>query len=167
MNTAAVASFLKDKARPFHDFSAERLQTLAEGSRAESFEVNEAIVHLGAEATHFDVVLSGAIDAWALGDGGTRQSLGRLEAGDTFNEMALIIGASIRLIKARLGAPTAINAGLTCRDSQGSPNCSIVCSSSGKPTSSRVKPTMKKSLKIDYFAISANEPKNSAFNSRL
>ena len=74
------------------------------------------------------------------------------------------IGAFIRRIKARLGAPTAINAGahklaqLFYR---------IVCSSSEKPTSSRVKSIMKKSIKTDCSVISANGPKNSAFNSRL
>src|SRR5262249_16339415 len=42
------------------------------------------------EATHLGVALSGTIQASALGDGATRQSLGRLKAGDTFNELALI-----------------------------------------------------------------------------
>ena len=41
------------------------------------------------------MVLSGAIDASALGDGGDRQALGRLEAGDTFNELALMTGDTV------------------------------------------------------------------------
>src|SRR4051812_37082055 len=90
-----IPSFLKDKVAPFRDFSSERLQTLVNGSRAASFEANEAIMHLGAEATHFGVVLSGAVQVSALGDGGARQALGRLQAGDTFNEMALMTGDAV------------------------------------------------------------------------
>src|SRR5207344_3374851 len=77
------------------EFSAERLQTLVDGSRAASFEANEAIMHCGAEAAHFGVVLSGAVNASRLGDGGARQALGRLQAGDTFNEMALMTGDAV------------------------------------------------------------------------
>ena len=95
MNASAIASFLKEKAGPFRDFSPERLQALVEGSRVGSFEANEAVMHAGAEATHFGVVLSGTVKASALGDGGARQSLGQLPAGDTFNEMALMTGDTV------------------------------------------------------------------------
>ena len=95
MNTSAIASFLKDNVGPFRDISAERLQPLVEGSRVGSFEASETIMHQGDEATHFGVVLSGTIHASALGDGGTRQSLGRLKAGDTFNELALMTGDAV------------------------------------------------------------------------
>jgi acetate kinase len=95
VNTSAIASFLKEKVGPFRDFSAERLPPLVEGSRVGSFEANEAIAHHGAEATHFGVVLSGTINVSALGDGGTRQALGRLQAGDTFNELALMTGDTV------------------------------------------------------------------------
>ncbi|MCX6876488.1 MAG: acetate/propionate family kinase [Verrucomicrobia bacterium] len=95
MNASAIASFLKEQVRPFHDFSAERLLTLAEGSRVRCFEANEAIMHFGAEASHYGVVLSGAVHASAIGDGGARQALGALEAGGTFNEMALMTGDTV------------------------------------------------------------------------
>ena len=95
MNTSAISAFLKEQVRPFHDFSSERLQPLVEGSLERSFEANEAIAHHGAEATHFGVVLSGTISVSVLGDGGTRQSLGRLQAGDTFNELALMTGDAV------------------------------------------------------------------------
>ncbi len=49
----------------------------------------------GAEASHFGVVLSGVVNVSRLGDGGVRQTLGRLEAGDTFNEMALMTGDAV------------------------------------------------------------------------
>jgi acetate kinase len=92
MNTSAIASFLKEKVGPFRDISAARLQSLVEGSRVGTFEVGETIMHQGDEATHFAVVLSGTVHASALGDGGAAQSLGRLNAGDTFNELALMTG---------------------------------------------------------------------------
>ena len=95
MNTSAIASFLKENVGPFRDFSAERLQSLVEGSRVGSFEASEVIVHQGDEATHFGVVLSGTVHASALGDGGMQQSLGQLKAGDTFNEMALMTGDAV------------------------------------------------------------------------
>ncbi len=49
-------------------------------------------LHQGDEATHFGVVLSGTIHVSVLGDSATRQTLGRLSTGDTFNEMALMTG---------------------------------------------------------------------------
>src|SRR6516164_2803241 len=92
MNTSAIASFLRDKVDPFRDISSERLQPLVDGSRVRSFEASETIMHQGDEATHFGVALSGTIQVSVLGDGAMRQSLGRLEAGDTFNELALMTG---------------------------------------------------------------------------
>src|SRR5215469_4424144 len=84
--------FLKTKVGIFKNFSTERLQQLVDGSRVASFEANEAIVHLGAEATHFGVVLSGTVAASALADGGVRQAIGELSAGETFGEAALMTG---------------------------------------------------------------------------
>jgi acetate kinase len=95
MHTSAIPSFLKDNVSLFRDFSIERLQPLVEGSRLASFEANEAVAHQGDEATHFGVVLSGAVNASVLGDAGARQLLGRLQAGDTFNEMALMTGDTV------------------------------------------------------------------------
>ena len=95
MNTSAIASFLKDKVSPFRDVSAERLRPLVEGSRVGSFEAGEPIMRQGDEATHFGVALSGTIHASALGDSDKRQSLGRLKAGDTFNELALMTGDAV------------------------------------------------------------------------
>src|SRR5262245_48444723 len=95
MNTSALSAFLKEKVRPFQDFSPEHLQPLVEGSQQRSFEANEAIAHHGAEAAHFGVVLSGTISVSVVGDGGTSQSLGRLQAGDTFNELTLLAGHTV------------------------------------------------------------------------
>ena len=95
MNTSAIASFLKENVSPFRAISAERLQPLVEGSRVGSFEASETIMHQGGEATHFGVALSGTIHVSALGDGAARQALGRLKAGDTFNELALMAGGPV------------------------------------------------------------------------
>ena len=95
MTTAAIVSFVKDKVSPFRDISAERLQSLVEGSRVASFEASEVVMHQGDEAAHFGVILSGTIHASVLGDGAARQSLGRLKAGDTFNELALMTGDAV------------------------------------------------------------------------
>jgi acetate kinase len=95
MNTSAIASFLKDKVGLFRDISTERLQPLVEGSRVGSFEASEPIMHQGDEAMHFGVALSGTIHVSALGDSAARQSLGRLKAGDTFNELALMTGGAV------------------------------------------------------------------------
>jgi acetate kinase len=88
-----TVDFLRESVPAFKGFSADRLQQLVEGSRVRSFESNEAIVHHGEEATHFGVVLSGSVLASVAGDGGERRPLGRLKAGDTFGEMALMTGS--------------------------------------------------------------------------
>ena len=92
MNTT---DFLKRQVGVFKDFSDERLKQLVNGSRVASFEANEAIAHCGAEATHFGVVLYGMVAASVIGDGGARQLLGQLKAGDTFGEMALMTGDAV------------------------------------------------------------------------
>ena len=85
-----IASFLKTNVGVFAGFTDERLRELVGGSRVASLEADEAIAHYGAEATHFGVVLSGVVAASVLGDGGVRQTIGRLGAGGTFGEMALM-----------------------------------------------------------------------------
>jgi acetate kinase len=90
-----IASFLKSNVPLLAGFSAERLGELVAGSRVRSFEANEAIVHQGSEAAHFFVILAGTATASVLGDGGVRQELGTLSAGETFGEMALMTGDAI------------------------------------------------------------------------
>ena len=89
MNTT---DFLKQQVGLFKDFSAERLKQLVDGARKMSFEANEVIAHCGNEAAHLAVVLSGTVAASIVGDGGVRQPLGQLKAGDTFGEAALMTG---------------------------------------------------------------------------
>src|SRR5262245_47024405 len=87
-----TTEFLKNPAGVFKAFSAERLRQLVDGSQARSFEANEVIVYQGATPTHFGVILSGTVSASATGDGGVRTTLGQLNAGETFGEMALMTG---------------------------------------------------------------------------
>jgi acetate kinase len=89
MNTS---EFLKSKVELLNDFSDACLQKLVSGSRIESFEANEAVAYHGQEVTHFSVVLKGTLIASALGEGGHRQVLGKLEPGGTFGELALMTG---------------------------------------------------------------------------
>jgi acetate kinase len=95
VNNSEIASFLKERVGAFRDFPTERLQRLVEGSKVASFEANESILHQGDEATHFGVVVSGMIHASALGESANRQPLGRLQPGETFNEMALLTGDAV------------------------------------------------------------------------
>jgi acetate kinase len=90
-----LLDFLKQQVGVCKEFSEDRLQELISGSRVASFEANEAIAHQGAAATHFGVVLDGAVAASILVDGGARQPLGQLNAGDTFGEMALMTGDAL------------------------------------------------------------------------
>ncbi len=80
--------FIKERVAVFKEFSPDQLKKLVDGSRVSSFEAKEAIMHRGAEATHFGVVLSGDVAA----DGGNGQHLGDLKAGDTFGELSLMSG---------------------------------------------------------------------------
>lgn len=91
-SSSAIVDFLKTRVPLFAGFTKERLEKLVDGSQVVSFEPNEAVVHYGAEALHFGVILDGAVAASVVGDGGEPQGLGRLEAGATFGEMALMTG---------------------------------------------------------------------------
>jgi acetate kinase len=87
--------FLKLKVDLFKDFSNERLQELVDGSRVTSFESNEVVAHYGAQVIHFSVVLSGTVSASVIAEGGQPQILGRLQAGATFGELALMTGDTL------------------------------------------------------------------------
>src|SRR5205809_3501379 len=86
-----VIGFIKERVDLFKDFTTERVTELVDGSLVRSFEANEAIAHQGGEATHLGVVLSGTVAASAVTDG-AGQTLGQLQAGDTFAEAALMTG---------------------------------------------------------------------------
>ena len=87
-----IRDFLKGQVEVFKPFSDAHLQKLIDGSRVGSYELREAIVHGGDLATHFGVVLSGRASASVVADGGVRQPIGELSAGQTFGELALMTG---------------------------------------------------------------------------
>jgi acetate kinase len=95
MNDCDLVRFLKDRVPAFQKLPAEGLQSLVDGSRVRSFDANEFILHQGAEARDFGVVIDGTIDVSVVGDGALRTSLGQVQAGDTFNELALMTGDAI------------------------------------------------------------------------
>jgi acetate kinase len=95
MSSPIITEFLKERVAAFREFSAEKLRALVEGSQVRSFEANETIMHQGDEATHFGVVLSGSVQVSAASDDAPRQSLGRLKAGETFNDLALMTGNAV------------------------------------------------------------------------
>jgi acetate kinase len=95
MESPAVAAFLKDRVVALRGLSPDRLRTLAEGSQVRSFRAGDIILHQGDEPLHFGVVLSGDLDVSARGEEGRRQSFGRVTAGETFNDIALMTGQSI------------------------------------------------------------------------
>jgi len=92
MNPSTAAHFLKDHVEAFRSFSDDRLHQLVVGSRIDSFEAQETILHHGAQPTHFGVVLAGEVAASVLTDSDERELLGKLKTGDTFNELALMTG---------------------------------------------------------------------------
>jgi acetate kinase len=94
-SSSAIAHFLKSRVSLFDGFTEARLLKLVEGSRVQSFEGNEAILHYGVHAAHLCVVLDGTVTASVMAEGGIRQELGRLEAGSTFGELSLMTGAGI------------------------------------------------------------------------
>jgi hypothetical protein len=67
--SAEITRFLKSRVPVFAEFAAVQLAKLVDGSRIVSYEPNEAIVHYGAEATHFGVVLAGTVPASARATG--------------------------------------------------------------------------------------------------
>ena len=76
----------------FQHLSNDRLAELVQGARVVSYEPNEAVVEFGEEASFLGVLLEGELSASVVADGGQRQVLGHLKAGDTFGEMALMSG---------------------------------------------------------------------------
>jgi len=90
-----IIAFFKSDVPLFAGFAPGLLAKLVDGSRVVSFEPNEAVAHLGAEATHLGVVLDGTVAASFLGDGGERQLIRQLKPGDTFGELALMTGDTL------------------------------------------------------------------------
>lgn len=91
-STAEVAGYLKSDVGVFAEFSSERLRELVARSQVASFEANEVILHYGQTATHLGVLLDGRVTASVPRADGTQQSIGSIDAGETFGETALMTG---------------------------------------------------------------------------
>ena len=92
MNTE---EFIEKQVALFQGLPVERLGAVVSDSRQVSFECNEVIAHQGSEAAHLCVILSGSVAVSVLGERGETHALGRLEAGETFGEMALMTGDAV------------------------------------------------------------------------
>ena len=92
MDTRAIADFLKQNVGLFRHFPDNRLAEIVAGSEVASYEPNEAILEFGEDATHLGVILEGEASASVIAQGGQRQAVGQLKAGDTFGEMVLMTG---------------------------------------------------------------------------
>jgi acetate kinase len=87
-----IARFLASRVPLFADLSEDALNRLVADSEVRSYETHEAVAHLGADATHLGVVLAGTVSASVPDGNGLRKTLGRLEPGGTFGELALLTG---------------------------------------------------------------------------
>jgi acetate kinase len=90
MNPPRLIEFLKKHVGLCQHLSDESLADLVKDSRVVSCEPNEAVVEYGEDASFLGVLLEGELGASVVGEGGQRQVLGHLKAGDTFGEMALM-----------------------------------------------------------------------------
>ncbi|MEW6250297.1 MAG: acetate/propionate family kinase [Planctomycetota bacterium] len=92
MKTAEIVAFLRQRVGFCRDFTNERLERLVQEARVDSCEPKEAVIRFGADADFLGVLLEGELTVWVPGDGDQRHVVGRLGAGDTFGEMALMSG---------------------------------------------------------------------------
>ncbi len=87
-----ILDFLINQVSLFKLLSDKQLKKIVTGSRVQSYGFNEAVVRFGENATFYGVLLEGTLSASVVGEGGLRKEIGKLEAGDTFGEMALMSG---------------------------------------------------------------------------
>ena len=84
--------FLRTQVPLFEGFDEQRLHEIVAGSRTESYAPGEAVTYAG-EAVHaLGIVLEGELSASVSDDDGSPRTLGKLGAGETFGEMALMSG---------------------------------------------------------------------------
>lgn len=91
MNSADL-DFINTSVPLLSHFTAAQRSEISEGSQVRDFEPGAIIVHAGDEMHFLGVILEGTVAASAPAPGGGRLALGKLEAGDTFGEMALMSG---------------------------------------------------------------------------
>jgi CRP-like cAMP-binding protein len=84
--------FLRTRVPLFEGFDEQRLNEIAAGSRIEAYAPGEAVTYAGEAVHSLGVVLEGELSASVANDDGSPRTLGRLGAGETFGEMALMSG---------------------------------------------------------------------------
>ncbi len=92
MDHAAIRDFLQHRVTLCDHLTSEQLAELLNGSSVVSHEPNEAVVEFGEDVTFLGVLLEGELVASVIAEGGRSQELGRLQAGETFGETALMTG---------------------------------------------------------------------------
>ncbi len=89
---SAEHDFLKNRVPLLASFDEARREEVIQGARMATFGTGDALIHAG-EAVHFlGIVAQGEIVVSAPAPDGGRQVIGRLHAGETFGEMALMSG---------------------------------------------------------------------------
>ena len=84
--------FLRSRVPLFEGFDEVRLNEITTGSRIETFAPGEAVTYAGETVHSLGVVLEGELSASLPDADGSPRILGRLVAGETFGEMALMSG---------------------------------------------------------------------------
>ena len=92
MDNNIISGFLRKRVSLFEHLSENKMAEILNGSRVISYESNEAVVRFGEDADFLGVVLEGKLSASVVGDRGLRTTIGNLDEGDTFGEMALMSG---------------------------------------------------------------------------
>ncbi len=86
----SVVEFLKTKVSLFKHLSEKRIEEIVNGSRIAFYDVNEAVISLGEEATFLGVLLEGELKISGITEGGVQSQIGFFKKGDTLGEMALM-----------------------------------------------------------------------------
>ncbi len=87
-----LVTFLQTRVGLCREFTADRLEKLVTESHVVSYEPNEAVVEFGEDAAFLGIVLAGELTVSVPADAGRPQAIRRMQAGDSFGEMALMSG---------------------------------------------------------------------------
>ena len=92
MQKSELIEYLRVRVPLMSGLGSATLERLARESCEATFAPGASIAHQGDEGLHLGVVLTGRVSASVVDDDGHCHVLGQLEAGSTFNELALMTG---------------------------------------------------------------------------